>query len=323
MAISTIPFHPLDVENNRRYKVNKKDAPQIPWKYSDDLTPHDWEGYIRIEQDNDYIFSITVDDNGYIEINGQKVVEVTGSNSSIKETGTIHLKKGFHYVRLHHENLEVPEAITPYPNAEQFVAKIEDDELELWEIDAPRNLMKEEDAQILLNCYKQVSYSEGGMSTDEVWEYIGGWLHEQHENMVEGYYHSCALRVSIALSQAGTSLAGVRDENGNPAATNITLINPPGNLYALNLGFIEGEDPASLRKHVVLSAAIMSKYFKDKYGQPDYSGIDDDGYFTPQPGDIVCFGDSNHTGIAPGDNLYYGSYNRNPLWLLYRETLED
>lgn len=30
MAISTIPFYPLDVENNRRYKVKKKDAPKRP-----------------------------------------------------------------------------------------------------------------------------------------------------------------------------------------------------------------------------------------------------------------------------------------------------
>lgn len=28
MAISTKPFHPLDVENNRRYKVTKKEPPQ-------------------------------------------------------------------------------------------------------------------------------------------------------------------------------------------------------------------------------------------------------------------------------------------------------
>ena len=323
MAISTKPFHPLDAENNRRYKVTKKAAPKIAWHKTEETGAHDWEGYIRITEEQDYIFSLTLDDNGYIEIGGQRVVEITGSNSSTIKTGTKHLKKGFHYVKLHHENLEVPEAIAPYPNAEQFVAKIEEEELQLWEIDAPKNLMKAEDAQALLNCYRQVSYAEGGMNTDEVWAYIGGWLNKQHIGQVNGYYDSCALRVSIALSQSGTSLEGVRDEEGRLAATNITLVNPPGDLGALNLGFIDEENPSNLRKHVVLSAAVMSKYFQDKYGKPDYSDIGDKGYSTPQPGDILFFGDSLHTGIAPGDALYVGSFNHQPIWLLYRDTLDD
>lgn len=124
MAVSTIPFHPLDAEKNRRYKVKKKDAPKRYWAYSDDLDPHHWEGYIRIPDDGDYTFSISVDDNGYIEIGGERVVEVTGTNSSTTKTGSKYLKKGFHYVRLYHKNEEVSEEIAPYPNAEQFVPKM-------------------------------------------------------------------------------------------------------------------------------------------------------------------------------------------------------
>lgn len=323
MAISTKPFHPLDAEKNRRYKVKKKDAPKIAWHKTEETGPHDWEGYIRIPEDAEYTFTIQIDDNGYLEIDGQKVVELTGSNSSKKAEGKKTLKKGFHYAKLHHENLPVPEAIAPYPNAEEFVPKMGEADLELWEIDAPKNLMTKEEAQKLLNNYKPVGYGEGGKNTDEVWATIGGWLNQQHVNQIEGYYDSCALRVSIALSRSGTSLAGVKDEGGKLAATNITLINPPGNLGALNPDYTEGGDTSNLYKHVVLSAAVMSKYFKDKYGKPDYADIGDDGYCTPQEGDILFFGDSIHTGIAPGDILHIGTFNHQPIWLLYRATLED
>ena len=97
MAISTKPFHPLDAENNRRYKVTKKAAPKIAWHKTEETGAHNWEGYIRIPEEGDYTFSVTLDDNGYIEINGQKVVEITGTNSSKSKTGDpVHLKKGFH-----------------------------------------------------------------------------------------------------------------------------------------------------------------------------------------------------------------------------------
>lgn len=331
MAISTKPFHPLDAENNRRYKVTKKAAPKIAWHKTEETGAHNWEGYIRIAEEGDYTFSVTLDDNGYIEINGQKVVEITGTNSSKSKTGDpVHLKKGFHYTKLQHRNEEVPEAIAPYPNAEEFVPKMGETDLELWEIDAPKNLMTKEEARKLLNNYKPVGYGEGGKSTDDVWAYIGGGLNNAHLKEIADnipmdarqYYNSCALRVSIALSRSGTSLAAVRDEGGKLAATNITLVDPPGNLGALNPDYIEGGDTSNLRKHVVLSAAVMSKYFRDKYGAADYTDDWDDAYCTPQESDILFFGDTGHTGIGPGNNLAIGSYNHQALWLLYRETLE-
>lgn len=331
MAISTIPFHPLDAENNRRYKVTKKAAPKIAWHKTEETGAHDWEGYIRVETTRECSFAIQIDDTGYLEINGEKVVELKGSNASKKAEGKKNLKKGFHYVKLHHENLKVPEAIAPYPNAEEFVPQMNGADLELWEIDAPKNLMTKEEAQELLNNYKPVGYGEGGKSTDGVWAYIGGGLNKAHLKEIADnipmdarqYYNSCALRVSIALGRSGTSLAAVRDEGGKLAATNITLMDPPGNLGALNPDYIEGGDTSNLRKHVVLSAAVMTKYFKDKYGAADYTDDWEDAYSTPQEGDILFFGDTSHTGIGPGNNLAIGSYNHQALWLLYRETLEE
>lgn len=33
---------------------------------------HDWEGYIRVPEDGTYNFTIQIDDNGYLEINGER-----------------------------------------------------------------------------------------------------------------------------------------------------------------------------------------------------------------------------------------------------------
>ena len=57
------------------------------------------------------------------------------------------------------ENLAVPEEIAPYPNAEEFVPKMGNSELELWEIDAPKNLWNIANARRLLGCYNAVSYT--------------------------------------------------------------------------------------------------------------------------------------------------------------------
>ena len=174
---------------------------------------HDWEGYIRVPEDGTYNFTIQIDDNGYLEINGEKVAELTGSHSSTSVSGSKKLKKGFHYAKLHHENLAVPEEIAPYPNAEEFVPKMGDSELEFWEIDAPKNLWNIANAQRLLGCYNVVDYPT--MTTDDVWNYIGGWLNDSHVSGDANYINSCALRLSIALSSYGIDL------NGAPGANNI------------------------------------------------------------------------------------------------------
>lgn len=184
MAISTKPFHPLDVENNRRYKVTAKQDPKIAWHKTEETGSHDWEGYIRIAEEGTYTFSVTLDDNGYIEVGGQKVVEITGSNSSTSKSSELyHLKKGFHHVRLHHQNEKVLEAIAPYPNAEEFVPKVNGEDMKIWEIDAPENILKKQDAQKLLSCYNVVDYLT--MLTDGVYAYIGGWLNKSHLKEIE------------------------------------------------------------------------------------------------------------------------------------------
>lgn len=41
MAIFAKPFHPLDVENNRRYKVTAKQDPKIAWHKTEETGSHD------------------------------------------------------------------------------------------------------------------------------------------------------------------------------------------------------------------------------------------------------------------------------------------
>lgn len=306
MAISTKPFHPLDAEKNRRYKVKKKDAPKIAWHKTEETGPHDWEGYIRIPEDAEYTFTIQIDDNGYLEIDGQKVVELTGSNSSKKAEGKKTLKKGFHYAKLHHENLPVPEAIAPYPNAEEFVPKMGEADLELWEIDAPKNNMKAGDAAALLAAYNVYGYASR-KSTDEVYAAIGGWLDREHTGGNPLYHHSCALRMSIGLSRFGVSL------NGVPGANTI----------------LDEGDKTVLggNEHVIISTDSLAAYISSKIGASDYGSFDD--YSTPQPGDIALFhvpgeGSVGHMGMGSQENDFKeGSGPAQRYWLLYRSTLED
>ncbi|WP_418685401.1 PA14 domain-containing protein [Akkermansia sp.] len=89
MAISTKPFHSLDVENNRRYKVTKKEPPKIGWHKTEETGVHDWERYIRVPEDGTYNFTIRIDDNGYLEINGEMVAELTGLRQCTTSTGML------------------------------------------------------------------------------------------------------------------------------------------------------------------------------------------------------------------------------------------
>lgn len=308
MAISTKPFHPLDAENNRRYKVTDGQSPQLDWNYSDDLSAHDWAGYLRIPETGTYTFRIQVDDNGFIEIDGKKVVEVTGSNSSTSREASLELQKGFHYAKFHHENLAVPEEIAGYPNAAQFESFLNGERIRLKDIDAPMNLWRKEEAQRLLSCYNVVDHET--LHTGSVWALIGGWLNEKHlkeiaENVPENkrqYYNSCALRVSIALSQFGYDLAGVRGAE---------------NILDGNADVLGG------KQHVLMKAADMVAFLYSLLGEPDYHGDGTDGYCTPQAGDIVIFGSSGHTGMCPGDHRSVGGFIAGDIWLLQRSTLDD
>ncbi|GKI07418.1 MAG: T6SS effector amidase Tae4 family protein [Akkermansia sp.] len=290
--------------------MKKKDAPKIVWHKTEEIGVHDWEGYIRIPFDKEYAFTIQMDDNGYLEIDNQKVVELKDGNSSKKAEGKKELKQGYHYVKLHHENLKVPDAIAPYPNAEEFVPQMDGADLELWEIDAPVNLWKTEDAQKLLKCYNVVDYVTMP-NPGQVWSYIGGWLYQAHLKEIEdnvpeqlrSYYNSCALRMSIALSSFGKDL---KNEAG-----------------AMPIGAEANADALGGKTHVIIRARDMAAYVQKLLGDPDYADGQDTGYCSPQPGDIIVFAGKGHAGMCPGDNISIGSFLTGPIWLINRATLKD
>lgn len=64
------------------------------------------------------------------------------------------------------------------------------------------------------------------MTTDDVWNYIGGWLNDSYVSGDANYINNCALRLSIALSSYGIDL------NGAPGANNIGA---KGNSLALGV----------------------------------------------------------------------------------------
>ena len=181
-----------------------------------------------------------------------------------------------------------------------------DAELELWEIDVPKNHMKAEDAAALLAAYNVYGYASR-KSTDEVYAAIGGWLNKKHTGGDPLYHHSCALRMSIGLSRFGVSL------NGVPGANNI----------------LEEGDKTVLggKEHVIISTDSMAAYISSKIGVHDYGSFDD--YSTPQPGDIALFhvpgeGSVGHIGMGSQENNFTeGNGPAQRYWLLYRATLED
>lgn len=77
------------------------------------------------------------------------------------------------------------------------------------------------------------------------------------------------------------------------------------------------------KKHVIISATQMAVYLRTLLGTPDYPDDGENGYNTPQAGDIIVFGDSLHVGMCPGNNIGVGSFISGPVWLLQRSTLDD
>lgn len=307
MAKSTIPFHPLDIEVNRRYTLTDGDSPVITWHYSESPAVHDWAGYWRVEESGTYQIHVRADDNGYIRINGAES-KLTGHNSvKNSEAVSVELEKGYHYVELHHENLT---PIKDVANAQEFGAYINGTKItQLVDIDAPENLLSATVAQNLLDQYGLVDYIKIPPEDNaKVWKLFGSEYAQKAAEL--GWVNTCALRVSIALNRAGYRLSGASGSNNVAlGGGDISILNPPGT-PADNQG-----------KHIIISAREMAKYLTSLFGAPDYSNSEE--YSTPQPGDIVIFAGTNHSGMCPGTSPNVGYFISGGVWLLSRATLSD
>jgi hypothetical protein len=77
------------------------------WSKSFPLPPPfsvEWTGNIMIENAGDYVFALVADDGALLEIDGRIVVDVTHALLQ-KRTGTIHLSRGLHPIRVRYLNV--------------------------------------------------------------------------------------------------------------------------------------------------------------------------------------------------------------------------
>lgn len=209
-------FLPLSIDNDPHF-TREVINPTIEWEYTEkEEHIHDWQGFLRIAEDGDYTISAEIDDNGYISIAGQRVVELDGHNGRTTVTGQVSLTAGYHKIVLHHEDL-IP-LNEKYKNAQVFTPKINDEAMQIYKIMAPVNVMTEKRAREIMGNYNEYNYqkkSSKDIYGDKTLTEDLGKLYGQ-----ENYTDSCAIRVSLALRDSRIILpssdAGHTDNSGNP-----------------------------------------------------------------------------------------------------------
>ncbi len=132
---STKETQPLFYPLGGHYAIGGGEVVSVPWQYSDDLTPFEASGYVKIENSGPHQLSMAVDDNGFIEIGGTRVLELTGSHASTTVETTVELEAGYHYAVVHSENLPVPDELAGYPNARQFEPKVDGHPMVLFTVE--------------------------------------------------------------------------------------------------------------------------------------------------------------------------------------------
>lgn len=304
-------YQPLDSEHNRRFTISRQtEAAYIDWQLAEIPAPvlTDWKGYLRISTKGSYTLKMTVDDSGYVKmalpaafntIEFNTILEITGKHSSIStQTEPIDLDPGFYYIEMHHEN-SIPDQ--DYPNATQFKLELNGTRVDhLYDMVVPPNRMIAMEAKLLKTCYDPVCYS---FSAREIWDMVGGTLEDR-----TGGGGSCALRLSIALSNYGVDFKGIGGD--------WSLEDPAQELL--------GQDSAGHNKqHVLVGAPNMYKFLISKLGLPDYAKFGEGIGYTPREGDIVVFSDQKHTGLSVDTNTGHGGGFTDNIWLLTRPTMDD
>ncbi len=304
-------YQPLDSEYNRRFTINRQPRiAYIDWQLAEISEPvlTDWKGYLRVPVSGTYILKMTVDDSGYVKmalpptlgvIEVETILEITGKHSSIStQTAPIVLDAGFYYIEMHHEN-SIPDR--DYPNATQFKLELNGTRVDyLYDMVVPPNRLTSADAWRLAGCYDPVSYKLG---PEAIWDMASEALKKD-----TGGGESCALRMSIALSNYGFDFKGIAD--------NWSLKDPANTLL--------GQDAnGNNKQYVLVGAAPMRDFLISKLGPPDYAKYGEGDGYTPRNGDVVVYADSGHTGLSIDGRADYGGGFRDNLWLLSRTTMDD
>lgn len=184
------------------------------------------------------------------------------------------------------------------------------------------NLITREQVQKLIANYEPVNYQSMN-DPYNVWEYVGGGLFQAHKDEMKKYtdaqgnydqtahsnddnaswYNTCALRVSVALSDSGINLKGLHN-------------------HGVKGDHHLGPDGAS-----IVAASVMTSYFENTLGAADFSTSADYKYQNPGK-DTVCFGGRHaqeagghpHTGFEVGKNNVIGGGITEKVWILHRPT---
>lgn len=301
---STKDYLPLEVENDSYAQITRLADPAITWHYNEAVESHDWEGFIKISTDGNYTFSAKIDDNGYIELHGEKVVELTGTQASTLVTGSpVYLSAGYHKIKLHHENGRGPMVQAGAANAEEFIPMINGNQIQLFEIKVPTNIVTEAKARAILSGYELVDYHACEDAVD-VWEKFG----DKAVSDMAGE-ESCATRVSVALNMAGYDLSQAKYPDGTAAGNSVS-------------GWSWDTTKLPGVSCLIFSAEVMIGYIKKNVASdaPAHYEYDIDLYDNLLENDILIFGDTGHVGICTGTDTDMGDGLRGEVWILYRET---
>ena len=282
-----------------------------------------WDGYVYVPQDiNNCVLKVSADDNAqfYLDAFPENIADLPGrgpaggGNYASAESSPIQLlKKGYYRAHVSYENIDYPTS-----NIARLEVLLNGTQITIGQLET-HNLLTQQQAQTWLSNYTPVNY-DNKENPKDVWTHVGGGFLDAYKKEVEKYtingvydeaahkakgswYHTCALRVSVALAQSGIDLepAQVTGEKGEP-----DVLPPEG--------------------YAIVSASRMTSFFATTLGcASDFHTLND--YKFRNPGqDIICFGGkpvgsvSNHVGICQGtDGTSAGGFAEE-IWILYRPT---
>ncbi len=68
-------------------------------------TSYEWSGFIKIEKNGEYVFSLNSDDGAFLFIENRLIVDNGGAHGSLEKSGKLYLEKGLHAFSLKYFNL--------------------------------------------------------------------------------------------------------------------------------------------------------------------------------------------------------------------------
>jgi len=93
------------VASRTERKVEKGYSKYAPtWRVPKETFSAIWKGFIKIPEDNEYLFKLLSDDGSRLFINQQLVIDHWGEHYFIPKTGRIFLKKGKYPIRIEYFN---------------------------------------------------------------------------------------------------------------------------------------------------------------------------------------------------------------------------